>query len=223
MAAGNPPEYNKSVRDFDLVTLDRVRRIDIEPQLSVWQEYARANRLHPAVTAYLELRPQHFYKVENDVDGPLFVTARGWEDLSVYLQAADRLNLPVDEAVIGQYLRHPDIARDFAAYWCCTGNTRPITAWKTSCRAKALTRCCERALSAAFDERMSLISLLLAGLNTRFAAARRTDAATDACYRQLRAYRRRAGRSRGRTRPRCSASSAANMKKRSTPQRPRAA
>ena len=24
-AAGNPPEYNKSVRDFDMVTLDRVR------------------------------------------------------------------------------------------------------------------------------------------------------------------------------------------------------
>ena len=91
VAAGNPPEYNKSVREFDLVTLDRVRRIDIEPKLSVWQDYARAHRLHPAVTAYLELRPQHFYKIENDVDGVQFVTARGWEDLSAYLQAADRL------------------------------------------------------------------------------------------------------------------------------------
>ena len=84
VAAGNPPEYNKSVREFDLVTLDRVRRIDIEPKLSVWQEYARAHRLHPAVTAYLELRPQHFYKIENDVDGVQFVTARGWEDLSAF-------------------------------------------------------------------------------------------------------------------------------------------
>ena len=101
VAAGNPPEYNKSVREFDLVTLDRVRRIDIEPKLSVWQDYARAHRLHPAVTAYLELRPQHFYKIENDVDGVQFVTARGWEDLSAYLQAADRLALPVDEGVIG--------------------------------------------------------------------------------------------------------------------------
>ena len=117
VAAGNPPEYNKSVREFDLVTLDRVRRIDIEPKLSVWQDYARAHRLHPAVTAYLELRPQHFYKIENDVDGVQFVTARGWEDLSAYLQAADRLALPVDEGVIGQYLRHPEVARDFAAYW----------------------------------------------------------------------------------------------------------
>ena len=33
---GNPPEYNKSVRDFDIVTLDRVRRMDIEPDLPVW-------------------------------------------------------------------------------------------------------------------------------------------------------------------------------------------
>ena len=28
VAAGNPPEYNKSVREFDIVTLDRVRKID---------------------------------------------------------------------------------------------------------------------------------------------------------------------------------------------------
>ena len=117
VAAGNPPEYNKSVREFDLVTLDRVRRIDIEPKLSVWQEYARAHRLHPAVQAYLELRPQHFYRIQNDVDGPQFVTARGWEDLSAMLTACTKLDLPVDEALIGQYLRHPEVARDFAAYW----------------------------------------------------------------------------------------------------------
>ncbi len=48
----------------------------------------------------------------------------------------------------------------------------------------------DRALNAAFDERMSLVSLLLAGLNTRFAQARRTDAATDACYQQLRSFKR---------------------------------
>ena len=30
---GKPTEYNKSVRDFDIVTLDRVRRMDIEPDL----------------------------------------------------------------------------------------------------------------------------------------------------------------------------------------------
>ena len=140
VAAGNPPEYNKSVREFDLVTLDRVRRIDIEPKLSVWQDYARAHRLHPAVTAYLELRPQHFYKIENDVDGVQFVTARGWEDLSAYLQAADRLALPVDEGVIGQYLRHPEVARDFSRpTGCSTASTTRITASRIFCRASPMT------------------------------------------------------------------------------------
>ena len=33
--AGNPVEYNKSARVFDIVTLDRVKRIDIEPDLNV--------------------------------------------------------------------------------------------------------------------------------------------------------------------------------------------
>ena len=31
VTAGNPPEYNKSVRDFDIVTWDRLKRIDVEP------------------------------------------------------------------------------------------------------------------------------------------------------------------------------------------------
>ena len=190
VAAGNPPEYNKSVRDFDLVTLDRVRRIDIEPELSVWQEYARAHRLHPAVIAYLELRPQHFYKIENDVDGPKFVTARGWEDLSAYLQAAGALNLPADEEVIGQYLRHPDVARDFAAYWALYQKYKADYGVEDILQGKPFDAVLDRALNAAFDERMSLVSLLLAGLNTRFAQARQTDEATDACYQQLRTFKR---------------------------------
>ena len=49
VAAGNPPEYNKSVRDFDIVTLDRVRRMDIEPDLPVWKDYARAAHIHSAI------------------------------------------------------------------------------------------------------------------------------------------------------------------------------
>ncbi len=64
----------------------------------------------------MELRPQHFYKIETDVDGVQFVTARGWEDLSAYLQAAEA-GAARGRGVIGQYLRHPEVARDFAAYW----------------------------------------------------------------------------------------------------------
>ena len=45
-------------------------------------------------------------------------------------------------------------------------------------------------MDASFDERISLVSLLLAGLNTRFADARATGAVTDACYQQLRSFKR---------------------------------
>ena len=190
VAAGNPPEYNKSVRDFDLVTPDRVRRIDIEPNLTVWQEYARAHRLHPAVTAFLELRPQHFYRVENDVDGPQFVTARGWEDLSALLWVNTKLDLPVDEAVIAQYLRHEEAARDFAAYWALYQKYRADYGVEDILQGQPFDAVLERAMRASFDERISLVSLLLGGLNARFGAARSADAVTDACYQQLRTFKR---------------------------------
>ena len=38
VTAGNPPEYNKSVRDFDVVTLDRIKKIDVEENYEVWKE-----------------------------------------------------------------------------------------------------------------------------------------------------------------------------------------
>ena len=189
VAAGNPPEYNKSVRDFDLVTLDRVRRIDIEPNLAVWQEYARAHRLHPAVQAYLELRPQHFYRIQNDVDGPQFVTARGWEDLSAMLTACTKLDLPVDEALIGQYLRHPEVARDFAAYWELYKKYRQDYGVEDILQGRPFAAVLERAQKAAFDERISLVSLLISGLNARFAAAHDQDSITDDCYALLKSFR----------------------------------
>ena len=90
-AAGNPPEYNKSVRDFDMVTFDRVRCMNIEADLGVWKEYAREKRLNSAILSYLELRPKNFYRVEADVDGLQFVTARGWEDLSNLMDVYEEL------------------------------------------------------------------------------------------------------------------------------------
>ena len=56
VAAGNPPEYNKSVRDFDVVTLDRIKKIDVDVNYDVWKEYAYQADIHPAVLAYLEIR-----------------------------------------------------------------------------------------------------------------------------------------------------------------------
>ena len=116
VAAGNPPEYNKSVREFDIVTLDRLKRIDIEENYDVWREYAYEAQIDPAILAYLEIRKDHFYRVENTVDGKQFVTARGWEDLSELLRVYRMLGKKVDREVAHQYLQNWEIAKEFANY-----------------------------------------------------------------------------------------------------------
>ena len=117
VAAGNPPEYNKSVREFDVVTLDRVKKIDIEEDFGVWKEYAYRRGIHGAILSYLEIRREHFYRVETTADGLQFVTARGWEDLSAVLKSYEILNFPVDEALIGQYLQEEKTAEEFSSYY----------------------------------------------------------------------------------------------------------
>ena len=96
----------------------------------------------------------------------------------------------MDEALIGQYLRHPEVARDFAAYWELYKKYRQDYGVEDILQGRPFAAVLERAQKAAFDERISLVSLLLAGLNTRFAAARRADAVTDACYQEMRSFKR---------------------------------
>lgn len=115
-AAGNPPEYNKSVREFDVVTLDRIKRILVEPDFDAWLEYACREQIHPAILSYLKIKPQYFCHIETTVDGKLFATPRGWEDLSRFMDAYERLGKTTDREVIFQYLQHPKIAKDFANY-----------------------------------------------------------------------------------------------------------
>ena len=186
VAAGNPPEYNKSVRDFDIVTLDRVRRMDIEPDLPVWKDYARAAHIHSAILSYLELHPQNFYQINADVDGTQFVTARGWEDLSNLLDTYESLGLQADEALIRQYLQHQKIAEDFSAYLDLYYKYRDDYGVEEILAGQVKPAVYARLLNAPFDERLSLVSLILSGLNTRFTASRQADAVADACYAFLR-------------------------------------
>ena len=74
VAAGNPPEYNKSVKEFDIVTLDRVKRIDVTENLPVWKEYAYKAGIHGSIISYLDVKKENFYTVETTVEGKRFVT-----------------------------------------------------------------------------------------------------------------------------------------------------
>ena len=117
VTAGNPPEYNKSVRDFDIVTYDRVKRIDIEEDYSVWKEYAYRMGIAGSIMSYLEIKKENFYSVVSDLDGKRFVTARGWEDLSQMILMYEKLQIPVTFDLVVQYVQDEEIARGFSNYY----------------------------------------------------------------------------------------------------------
>lgn len=116
-AAGNPVRYNQSVRELDTATLDRVKWIEVEPDLEVWQSYGINQGIHPAILSFLNWKPESFYAVHTDQRGRSFVTARGWEDLSRMLLTLEELKLPVTEELPGQYLQQEEIAGEFWLYY----------------------------------------------------------------------------------------------------------
>ena len=63
------------------------------------------------------MKKDNFYAAENTVDGKVFVTARGWEDLSQLLKVYEELGKDIDREVVFQYLQHLKIAKDFANYY----------------------------------------------------------------------------------------------------------
>ena len=175
VAAGNPPEYNKSVREFDIVTLDRIKMIHVEADYEVWKEYALSADIHPAIMAYLDIKRQNFCETETTVDGKQFATPRGWEDLSQLLKVYEGLGRVADRDVVSEYIQHPRIAKDFANYlelyykYRQDYNVEDIAAGRTS---PALYAKLER---AEFDEKLGIISLLLARLNNGFRSIYRSE------------------------------------------------
>jgi hypothetical protein len=113
VCAGNPPEFNKSAKMFDIATLDRVKRINIEPDLDAWRTWAYGAGAHRAVLSFLSMRPDAFYQVQTHGHDQLFVTARAWFDLSTMMHLYEKNGLEIDEALIGQYVQMPQVAADF--------------------------------------------------------------------------------------------------------------
>lgn len=166
VTAGNPPEYNKSVREFDVVTWDRLKRIDVEPDYEAWKEYAYKIGVHPSVITYLEIKKGDFYKVETTVDGKNFVTARGWVDLSQMIQLYEKLGIKIDEKLVIQYLQDKKIAKSFAIYYDLFNKYKSDYEVDNILAGKVSDEIKQRAKSAKFDERLSLIGLLLDGVTT---------------------------------------------------------
>lgn len=168
VAAGNPPEYNKSVREFDIVTLDRVKKIEVKQNFEVWKEYAYKESIHGAILSYLEIKKDNFYTVETTVDGKYFVTARGWEDLSRIMEVYEELNITVDENVIYQYIQHKEIAKDFANYLDLYYKYKNDYHINEILQGNITKNALKKLSNAYFDERLSVIGLLLSRLGENF-------------------------------------------------------
>lgn len=189
VTAGNPPEYNKSVREFDVVTLDRIKRIDVQPDFEVWKEYAYEQGIHPAVISYLELRRKNFYRMENTVDGRIFATARGWEDLSRLIQVYETLGKDVDREVVCQYIQHPMIAKDFAAYLALYNKYKTDYAVEELLQGKWTQIIIQKIRNASLDEHLSLVGLLNGKLSQLFTECYFTDSYITKLYEYMVYYR----------------------------------
>ena len=182
VTAGNPLEYNKSVREFDVVTLDRIKKIDVEADFDVWKEYAYQQGIHPAVISYLELRRKNFYRVENTVDGKIFATARGWEDLSRLIQVYEILGKTVDREVVSQYIQHRMIAKDFASYLALYYKYRTDYKVEDILKGKWDSITLGKIRTASLDEHLSIVSLLNGKLSELFTECYLTDAYLTKLY-----------------------------------------
>ncbi len=189
VTAGNPPEYNRSVRDFDVATLDRVKHMRVEADYRVWKEYALEHHIHGSILSYLEHKKEHFYQIETTVDGKRFVTARGWEDLSVFLYGCERLGFPVDGEAVESYLQDRKVAMDFANYLELYRKYEKNYQVADILSGQATDELRTRLLKAPFDERISMITLLLSGLQEGFLSWQEQERYTEELFAWLKEYK----------------------------------
>lgn len=113
--AGNPPEYNKSVKDFDAVTRDRLRIINIAPDADAWLAYADRRCLNSGVVSYINSDKSKIYGF--DSAAAQVVTPRGWEELSISLDSFERHGFEITRELISQFIGIPAIASEFYDYY----------------------------------------------------------------------------------------------------------
>lgn len=188
VAAGNPERYNKSVREFDMVTLDRVRSMEIEADYKVWRAYAQKRQIHTAVLAYLDLKQENFYQIREKQEGSCFVTARGWEDLSRILQVYEELEIPVTKELAEEYIRDGEIAADFAGFYqLCRKYEKewePDRLFSLENRENP-TEKAKLLEGAGLDEKLLLMNGLEQGLTERFKTCLLEKAYMNGIYEEL--------------------------------------
>lgn len=191
ITAGNPPEYNRSVREFDIATRDRLKLINIEDDYHAWKTYAYDRGIHSSILSFLELNQTGFYSVRMTADGAQYATARGWEDLSYAIKQYEKKEFPIELSLIQQYITDNDISRKYVVYYELYSKYKreyKIDKLLTGKWTKDIQR---RAKEAGFDERIAVIEMLYEALNNEFEVALRRQAVLEKASEALKDIRTR--------------------------------
>ncbi len=124
--------------------------------------------VHPSILSYLNVRPQNFCQIETTVDGKRFVTPRGWEDLSELIWIYESRSGRWTGNWWAKYIQFPKIAKDFANYLELYYKYRDDYQVEQVLEGHISEAAVDKLQRASFDERISVVSLLLSGLNEKF-------------------------------------------------------
>ncbi len=181
VTAGNPPEFNKAVREFDVVTLDRLKVIEVEADYPAWKKYATDAGLHGAILNFIEVNREYFYGVETTAFGKNYVTARGWEDLSDMIRLYEEAGRKVTESLIGQYIKNDTIVKEFAAYYDLYNKYKRDYDIEAFFTGSVDDKTADEILRSRTDERLALTGLLSDMVKTEIAdITDRADALKEA-------------------------------------------
>ena len=160
VTAGNPVQYNKSVRDFDIATKDRLRCLEVEEDFDAWRGYAAERQIHGAIMGFLETNREYFYRIRTTSSGKVFVTARGWEDLSLVIRLYEKKGFPVDSVLASQYVTDPEVSRKFAIFYDLYLKYNRDYHVEDILSGRPPEEVLVRAKSAPFDERIAILEMI---------------------------------------------------------------
>ena len=118
--------------------------------------------------SFLEIKKENFYHMETTVEGKRIVTPRGWEDFSVLLRGYERKGFEITNEVALEFIKDKRIAVDFVNF------LELYRKYENKYRIKDILENGDIGAElpgyegAGFDEKISVVSMMLSGLNNYF-------------------------------------------------------
>lgn len=161
VVAGNPREYNKSVKELDVVTQDRLRVIHVDQDFTCWKKYMEQIGIHNLVLEFLEQHKKAFYVYERNGDGTEFVTPRGWSELSVMLTEYERHGFEVKLSLIEQFIQSKKTAMEFYNFYVIYENVLKSKDLSEILEGKNLEKHKKKYASISLDKKWGLMSAIM--------------------------------------------------------------